>query len=73
MRELGLLDAEGGVDEAFADVAALAATCHFRDCSHGSEPGCAVRDALERGELEAVRFESWRKLTGEMLGRRRRR
>jgi ribosome biogenesis GTPase / thiamine phosphate phosphatase len=73
MRELGLIDAGGGVEEAFADVAELAARCHFRDCSHGSEPGCAVREALERGEIDPVRLESWRKLTGEIEGRRRRR
>jgi ribosome biogenesis GTPase len=73
MRELGLIDAEGGVEEAFVDVADLAACCRFRDCSHGREPGCAVREALERGELEPARFESWRKLTGELQGRRKRR
>ena len=73
MRELGLLDAEGGLGEAFADVSDLVARCRFRDCSHGLEPGCAVREALERGELEPARLESWRKLTGEVQGRRPRR
>ncbi len=73
MRELGLIDAEGGMEEAFAEVANLAARCRFRDCSHGTEPGCAVREALEKGELEPARFESWRKLRGEIEARRRRR
>ena len=59
--------------EAFADVAELAARCRFRDCGHGSEPGCVVRQALEQGGLDPVRLESWRKLTGEIAGRRRRR
>ncbi|HEY8088797.1 MAG TPA: ribosome small subunit-dependent GTPase A, partial [Polyangiaceae bacterium] len=71
MRELGLLDAEEGLDEAFADVSGAAARCRFGDCRHAGEPGCAVQAALERGELSAERFESWKKLAGELRVRRR--
>lgn len=72
MRELGLLDAEEGLDEAFAEVSAVAEQCRFRDCKHETEPGCAVREALEAGTLSSERVESWTKLGNEMKGRRRR-
>ena len=65
MRELQLWDAARGLDQAFADVESLAAACRFRDCSHGSEPGCAVLAAVERGELEAGRLDSYHRLRRE--------
>ena len=46
----------------FDDIEALAAQCRFRDCRHDSEPGCAVRAAVDRGDLDAVRFVSYVKL-----------
>ena len=46
MRELGLWDADAGVAATFADIEALAAACRFKDCAHGTEPGCAVQAAL---------------------------
>lgn len=55
MRELGLWEAEEGLTHAFADMEALAARCRFHDCTHTGEPGCALRQALERGELEEKR------------------
>lgn len=51
VRGLGLWDAEEGIGAAFPDVEALAAQCRFRDCTHHGEPGCAVRAAVESGEL----------------------
>lgn len=65
MRELGLWDSEDGLDRTFADVEALAGRCRFRNCTHTSEPGCAVRAALERGELSGSRLASYRKLREE--------
>lgn len=65
MRELQLWDAEGGVEQTFADVQSLAAACRFRDCSHGTEPGCAVLAAVERGELQAARLDSYHRLRRE--------
>jgi ribosome biogenesis GTPase len=56
---------ESATAEAFDDVAALAAGCRFRDCRHGVEPGCAVRDAVARGELARDRYEGFLKLLGE--------
>ncbi|MGB8932277.1 MAG: ribosome small subunit-dependent GTPase A [Anaeromyxobacteraceae bacterium] len=64
MRELQLLD-EDGLDTAFGDIAALAGRCRFRDCRHEDEPGCAVKEAVESGALEAARFEHHRKLEHE--------
>jgi ribosome biogenesis GTPase len=65
MRELGLWDADAGLDRSFADVEALAAACRFGDCGHNGEPGCRVRAAIADGELDAARFEGWRKLERE--------
>ena len=61
MRELQLWDAESGMSGAFADIEELAAQCRFADCGHESEPGCAVRGAVDAGRLS-----SWRKLEREL-------
>ena len=66
MRELQLWDADSGMEAAFQDLDSLAAECRFADCSHGREPGCAVRTALAEGTLDVERFESWRKLQREL-------
>ena len=65
IRELWLWDASG-LDAAFGDLAAIAAGCRFRDCSHGAEPGCAVREAIADGRIDAARVESHRKLALEL-------
>lgn len=65
MRELGIADVESGISSAFADVEALAGQCRFNDCAHRTEPGCAVRAAIEAGELDERRLESYRKLRRE--------
>lgn len=65
MRELGILGAADGVDTGFEDFAALAANCRFADCSHEHEPGCAVRAAVEAGELSEHRYASFLKLKKE--------
>jgi ribosome biogenesis GTPase len=51
--------------QAFADVEELAGVCAFSDCQHRSEPGCAVQEALDSGELDLGRLESYRKLQRE--------
>jgi ribosome biogenesis GTPase len=61
MREFQLWD-EGEGLEVFEDIEDLAAVCRFRDCAHESEPGCAVRAAIEDGEITTARLSSWRKL-----------
>ena len=65
MRELQLVDIGNALDEVFSDVASLATRCRFGDCSHESEPGCAVRDAIEKEELDAERLRRFRKLLAE--------
>ncbi|MEV0029302.1 ribosome small subunit-dependent GTPase A [Nocardia sp. NPDC050793] len=65
LRGVGLLDAAEGLEKTFSDIESLAAACRFDDCSHESEPGCAVRDALETGALSQRRFDSYRKLAKE--------
>ena len=66
MRELQLWSDGDGLASSFADVDTLAERCRFRDCAHGSEPGCAVRAAVEAGSLEAERLESYFKLRREI-------
>jgi ribosome biogenesis GTPase len=51
MRELGIVDADEGISESFQDIAELAKDCRFVDCTHTQEPGCAVREAVDDGEL----------------------
>lgn len=65
MRELSMWDAGEGLSAAFADIEALAEGCRFKDCAHRTEPCCAVRAALERGELSEARFMSYQKLKAE--------
>lgn len=65
MRELQLADASAGIAEVFDDIEALVLECQFTNCSHGAEPGCAIRAAIGHGTLEPARLERWRKLTSE--------
>jgi ribosome biogenesis GTPase len=65
MRAIRLSDAAEGIDAVFDDVTALAARCRFGDCTHGPEPGCAVRAAIEEGRLDPGRFSRWQKLKRE--------
>jgi ribosome biogenesis GTPase len=62
MRELQLVDVGGALDDVFAEVAALAGECRFLDCSHESEPGCAVQSATAAGTRDAERLRRYRKL-----------
>ncbi len=71
MRELQLLD-EAGLATAFEDVAALAQRCRFADCGHGAEPGCAVRRAVEAGELDPARLAHFLQLGREARASARR-
>jgi ribosome biogenesis GTPase len=64
LRELGVLDGDG-VSTAFDDIERLAAACRFADCQHRSEPGCAVRAAMDAGTIDRARFDAWRKLERE--------
>lgn len=65
MREIQLTDAATGIREVFEEIEALAARCRYADCTHSEEPGCAVRVAIERGDVEAARLARWKKLSAE--------
>lgn len=65
MRELQLWGADGGLDETFPEIRELALKCRFTNCTHGNEPGCAVRVALEKGTLRQSRFDAFKKLKAE--------
>ena len=65
MRELGMWDVGAGLGEAFSDVEEYIGKCRFSDCRHESEPGCAVRAALESGELSPERWQSYIRLKKE--------
>jgi ribosome biogenesis GTPase len=65
MREFKISDANTGLAEVFDDIAALVLQCRFTNCTHEAEPGCAIRPAIARGDLDTARLERWRKLTAE--------
>ena len=66
MRELQLWEGDDGIDRSFSDIAAFAEQCKFRDCAHESEPGCAVKAALDSGELSAERYANYCKQLREL-------
>jgi len=69
MRELGMWDVSEGLGDAFADVEQYIGQCRFSDCGHEREPGCAIKAAIAFGELDAGRWESYRKLKEEAVDR----
>jgi ribosome biogenesis GTPase / thiamine phosphate phosphatase len=67
MRELGLWAAGGdALGEVFPEISALAAECHYADCQHATEPGCAVQAALADGRIPPERWASYEKLQREL-------
>jgi ribosome biogenesis GTPase / thiamine phosphate phosphatase len=66
LREIQLWSDEAGLEKTFGDVHELAAGCRFTDCGHGTEPGCAVRAAVEEGTLDPARLDSFHKLQAEL-------
>jgi ribosome biogenesis GTPase len=66
MREIQLWEGGEGLSELFEDIERLALDCKFSDCRHESEPGCAVKEAIKNGTLDAKRFKSFRKLQNEI-------
>ena len=66
IRALALFDLDPEeLDAYFPDIAPYVADCQFSDCAHKVEPGCAVRAALERGDVSEHRFESYTRLREE--------
>ncbi len=69
MRELQLWDVSTGLDDAFEDVTAFGADCRFRDCTHDTEPDCAVKAAVAAGRLAAGRLANYQRLRREVLAK----
>lgn len=65
MREVQLSESAAGIADIFDDFELAAQDCRFSNCSHGTEPGCAVQAAIATGALTAERFDRWRKLAEE--------
>lgn len=65
VRGLGLWDADEGIGATFSDIEELSQSCRFRDCTHTNEPGCAVKRAVDAGELSSARLESYVRLREE--------
>ena len=65
MREIGMAGTEEGIDDTFEDIIELESRCRFRNCRHEKEPGCAVKEAMARGELSRKRFMLYKSLGQE--------
>jgi ribosome biogenesis GTPase len=65
MRELGMIGVNEGLDDNFADIHESSKNCRFANCTHTSEPGCAVRQAIAQEELDAGHFQNYLKLKKE--------
>jgi ribosome biogenesis GTPase len=72
MRSLGTDAGADAVLATFPEIDELAGDCRFTDCTHNVEPGCAVLSAVESGDLDPVRLDSYRKLERELAPERRR-
>jgi ribosome biogenesis GTPase / thiamine phosphate phosphatase len=65
MREVGIADAANGLETTFDKIIDLSRICKFIDCTHISETGCAVLEALENGVLDQSSYENFLKLERE--------
>ena len=66
LRAVSLWEADLALDEVFSEIAGRAGDCRFRDCTHRSEPGCAVQQAVRAGALDADRLERYQRLWDEL-------
>lgn len=75
IREVQMWTDETTLRESFIDIENIASQCQFHDCKHRSDKGCAIREAVEQGQLEPERLESYLKLDEEIakLNKRRKR
>ena len=65
MREVGITDATGGLETTFDQITALSRNCKFSDCKHMNETGCAVIEAVEKGEIDKSSYENFLKMERE--------
>jgi ribosome biogenesis GTPase len=66
LRSIGLYGAHGGLAATFSEITALAASCHYRDCTHTHEPGCAVTAAVQVGTLPLRRLTAYHAIRSEV-------
>jgi ribosome biogenesis GTPase len=65
MREVGIADTNTGLETTFEKIVSLSENCRFKDCTHTSESGCSVLEALELGDLDEKSYENYLKLERE--------
>jgi ribosome biogenesis GTPase / thiamine phosphate phosphatase len=65
MREIGIIDSAHGLETVFDKIVSLSAKCKFADCTHTSETGCAVIEAVEQGKIDSKSFENYLKMERE--------
>jgi ribosome biogenesis GTPase len=66
MREVQLWADEDDLSDIFTDIESLAQNCRFRNCQHGAEPGCAVKESLDKGEIDENRLKNYLKMKSEV-------
>jgi ribosome biogenesis GTPase len=65
MREVGIADTASGLEITFGMITRLSERCKFKDCTHTSETGCSVLEAVENGEIDKTSFENYLKMQRE--------
>jgi len=65
MREVGIADAEGGLEMTFDMIVNLSGNCRFKNCTHTTETGCSVIEAVEKGEIDTASYENYLKMEKE--------
>ena len=65
MREVGIADSSGGLEITFDRIVSLSKNCKFKDCTHTSEVGCSVLEAIENGEIDKNSYENYQKMERE--------
>lgn len=65
MREVGIADTTSGLEITFEKIIRLAQNCKFKDCTHTNEVGCAVIEAVAKGEIDRTSYENYLKLERE--------
>ncbi len=65
MREVGIADSTGGLEITFDKIINYSQNCKFKDCTHTSETGCSVREAVEKGEIDKASYENYLKMERE--------
>ena len=65
MREVGITDSSGGLEITFDRIVSISKNCKFKDCTHTTEVGCAVLEAIENGEIDKNSYENYQKMEKE--------